>query len=355
MRNLKKIIAVVVTLVMLLSVATVAASAASEPTLALYGKAETGLTKDQGYYELAVHLTANNDQVGGIEGAITYNTEILDYVDAQLNANFVNAGNPEEAVVVACTDDNGVVKFVGLNNNDSIGEWFVLRFKVVAEGTAEFAFTGVKGANTEGYVTVNVQNDATVATDADFLKVEGAGIKMNADPNLQDIRYRVVVDKSKLPEGKTVKEYGLLLMFTKRLGYGELTYEMIDANTTGLAWAKIPGEYVTDEYAVNLNNMKASQIGVKVSARAFAVLSDDTKVYSKNYSEEFNTNAGYDSKSVVDVARLAARYIIDVAKTCDDFAKITAMEGILAGASIKGQDRLDLLAFVADYYPVEEQ
>lgn len=354
MRNLKKIIAVVVTLVMLLSVASFAASAAGEPTLALYGKAETGLTNGQGYYELAVHLTDAGNTVGGIEGAITYDTTLFNYAGAVLNSAFVEAGNPEEAAVVACTDDNGVVKFVGLNNAQSVGEWFVLKFEVVGTGSANFEFTDVKGANTEGYVTVNAVGDETVASDADVLKVEGAGIKTNADPSLQDIRYRVVVDQSKLPEGRTVKEYGLLLMFTKRLGYGELTYDMIAANTNGLAWAKIPGQYVTDEYAVNLNNMKANQIGVKVSARAFAVLDDDTVIYSKNYNSEYNTKAGYDSKSVVDVARIAAAYIIEKGYCTGEQTEIDNMNSILALPSIKDANRTALLKFVADYYPVEE-
>ncbi len=350
MRNLKKIIAVVVTLVMLLSVATVAASAADGATLALYGKAETGLTKGQGYYELAVHLTDAGNTVGGIEGAITYDTTIFNYVDAKLNANFVAAGNPEEAAVVACTDDNGVVKFVGLNNAQSTGEWFVLRFEVVAEGSANFAFSGVKGANTEGYVTVSVAGDDTVATDSDFLKVEGASIKRNKDENMQDIRFRVVIDQAELPEGKTVKEYGLLLMFTKRLGYRELVYSMIADCETGLAWAKVDPDAVTDEFAVNLNNMRANQLGVKVSARAFAKLDDGTIIYSKNYNSEYNTKAGYDSKSVVDVARLAARYIID-GNFCDNADKVAEIEGILALSSIKDANRTALLEFVTTYYP----
>lgn len=348
MRNLKKIIAVVVTLVMLLSVATFAASATSEPTLALYGKAETGLTNGQGYYELAVHLTDAGNTVGGIEGAITYDTNVFNYVDAQLNANFVAAGNPEEAVVVACTDDNGVVKFVGLNNAQSVGEWFVLRFEVVAEGTANFAFSGVKGANTEGYVTVAVAGDATVATDADLLKVEGATIKDNKDGNAQDIAFRIVVDKAELPEGRTVKEYGLLLMFTKRLGYRELEYSMIAGLENGLAWAKVDPAAVNTEYAVNLNNMKANQLGVKVSARAFAVLDNGDIIYSKNYNAQYNTKAGYDSKSVVDVARLAAKKIIAENKCTEDEA--TELNNILALDSIKDANRARLLEFVTTYY-----
>ena len=352
MRNLKKIIAVVVTLVMLLSVATFAASAASEPTLALYGKAETGLTKGQGYYELAVHLTDAGNTVGGIEGAITYDTNVFNYVDAQLNANFVAAGNPEEAAVVACTDDNGVVKFVGLNNAESVGEWFVLRFEVVAAGSANFAFTAVKGANTEGYVTVNVVGDSTVATDADVLNVAGATIKDNKDGDAQDIAFRVVVDSSNLPEGRTVKEYGLLLMYTKRLGYGELTYDMIKAQelgqVTGLVWAKVDAAAVSTEYAVNLNNMKANQLGVKVSARAFAVLDDGSVVYSKNYNSLLNTKSGYESKSVIDVARAAARKIIDESR-CTDEEEIKTIEAILELKSIYNDDRATLLEFVTNY------
>lgn len=348
MRNLKKIIAVVVTLVMLLSVAGIAASAEGEPVLALQGKATTGLTNGQGYYELAVHLTANNDQVGGIEGAITYDTAKFNYVGAVLNANFVAAGNPTEAVTVACTDDNGVVKFVGLNDNNSIGEWFVLQFEVVATGEATFAFENVKGANTEGYVTVVANGDSTVVVDDNVVGVEGAQIKKNADPEKQDIRFRVTVGAA--PEGRTVVKYGMLLMFTKRLGYRELTYDMIAGHEEGLAWAEVNAADVDGgEFAVNLNNMKANQLGVKVSARAYAVLDNGDVIYSSNYNNQFSTKAGYESKSVIDVSRLAARKIIDEA-WCSDAAAVAAIEDILDLASIKDANRATLLDFIANNY-----
>ncbi|MBO7217327.1 MAG: hypothetical protein J6V50_01355, partial [Clostridia bacterium] len=289
-----------------------------------------------------------NDQVGGIEGAITYDTNMFNYVGAVLNANFVAAGNPEEAVTVACTGDNGVVKFVGLNDNNSIGEWFVLQFEVVATGNATFAFENVKGANTEGYVTVAAVGDSTVVVDDSVVAVEGASIKKNADPAKQDIRFRVTFGEA--PEGRTVVKYGMLLMFTKRLGYGELTYDMRVNGAEGLAWAEVAAADVTGgEFAVNLNNMKANQLGVKVSARAYAVLDNGDVIYSSNYNSEFNTKAGYDSKSVVDVARLAAKKIID-SNWCDDAAKVAAVEDILDLASIKDANRTTLLDFIATYY-----
>lgn len=352
MRNLKKIIAVVVTLVMLLGVASFAASAANDPTLALYGKSETGLTKGQGFYELVVHLTDAGNTVGGIEGTITYDATKFTYNSVELSDAFVAAGNPDADSVVAC-DNNGTIKFVGLNNASSVGEWFVLNFEVIATGTADFVLTA-KGANVDGYVTVTANGDATNAIDDDALNVAGASIKRNKEAALQDIRFHVDVDHAKLGD-RTVVEYGLLLMFTKRLeslGYAELTYDMIENQQYGLAWAKVEGdidESVTT-YAVNLNNMKENALGVKVSARAFAKLSDGTVIYSKNYNSTYGTNAGYESKSVIDVARKAA---LDC--TGADETTVDSINEILAKASIKGDDRAALLSYINQYYPQAAQ
>ncbi len=344
MRNLKKIIAVAVTLVMLLSVAVISASAADAPTLALYGKSTTAPTGETGmYYELAVHLTDATNKVGGIEGTITYNKDVFTFVDVVLNANFMEAGN-EDADSVVADNGAGTIKFVGLNDADSVGEWFVVRFTAVAgKGTFTLA---ARGANTENYVDVTVKDSAEISVvDEDILKVEGATIKLTNKTDRQDIKFNVVADADLLATkyaNKNVVEYGVMMMFTKRLGYRELTYKMVTDNEYGLAVAKVSADTLCS-FTANLNNMTPDALGVRVSARAYVKLEGDTIIYSNNFNLDKNTKSGYASKSVIDVARLAALGVAN--DTNDADGSIRAM--VQNSAGIFGENRTKLLDFIS--------
>ncbi len=347
MRNFKKVIAVVVTLVMLLGVMAIGASAA-EPTLSLVGREYTGLTKGNGYYELQVVLADSAKAVGGIEGTIAYDETIFDYDSAVLGADF-SAGNTVDNSI-AVDETNGSIKFVGLATGD--GVWFTLKFAVVAEGTATFDLT-TKGANADGsaYLTVTAEDKTVEIVDAEVLNLEGATIKKTNNTAAQDIKFRAVVNNDIFAEkyaGKTVTEYGIMFMFTKRLEDRELKVEMIgDDSVVGLAVAHSTEGDVFETFAANINNMTADAIGVRISARAYAKLSDDSVIYSNNYNSTYGTKAGYESKSVIDVARSAAEV---AKKNCSDKAELDAIDEILAMPSIKGEARADLLKFIVDYY-----
>ncbi len=380
MRNLKKIIAVALTLVMLLGVAGIAASAeVSVPTISLRGKEVTNTTTEAngGYYELAVHFDdSSTNNILGIEGFITYEPNVFEYAGVTLNNNFRNAGNPDTSVIVE--DGDGKLKFVGLTNLNTEGEWFVLKFTVKAEGKATFAFEDVRGANAYGYKSVTAVNEETEAMDAatnDILKLEGATIRKTADADKQDIRYQVLFDSEMYANnekysGYNVVELGVLMMFTRRLNYRELTVDMIDKNETGLAVARVAAEEgktleMPERFYAHLNNMEKSILGTRVTARAYIKVSngDDVKtIYSQNCNAEYETSSGYAGKSVIGVAKKAARYTIDYYKnntppiSADGWAATTnSIENLLTATETKAtsdDEKQTLLGFVNAYFPM---
>lgn len=183
MRNLKKIIAVVVTLVMLFALASVSASAATAPVFSLRGATEVSLTEAAAdgesaqYYELAVHLEDADKTVGAIEGVITYDPAVFTYKETALGAALkADAANTVENTVDAT--EAGKVKFVGLSTE--AGVWFVLRFSIVAEGPADFALEA-KAANRTGtaYLNVTVNGASTTIVDENMISMEGGAILKN--------------------------------------------------------------------------------------------------------------------------------------------------------------------------------
>lgn len=193
MRNLKKIIAVVVTLVMLFALASVSASAAAAPIFSLRGATEVSLTQAAGegesaqYYELAVHLEDADKTVGAIEGVITYNPEVFTYKDVELGAALkADATNTVENTIAA--DEAGKIKFVGLSTE--AGVWFVVRFSINGEGAADFALEA-KAANKTGtaFLNVTVNGASTVITDENMISMEGGAILKNTAglPNPKNI------------------------------------------------------------------------------------------------------------------------------------------------------------------------
>lgn len=348
MRNLKKVIAVVVTLVMLLGIAAISASAAANPTVTLLGKSETGITDGtEGYYEVVVHVDdANTMAAGGaIEGIVTYDSTLFTYAGVEVNDS-IKALNPDTAV--ALDKGNGTIAFICVGNG-SVEDWFILKFKVNEAGTADFTLK-LKAADDESYLTVTAVNETTTVKNDGYINIKGAQLKLIENAQTQDIRFVVDLDESKVTG--TVSEIGVLLMYTKRLGHRELTVDIQDA--TGLAVArKVIGgdvEVPTGEFFANVNGMAVDQLGVKISARAYVKV-DDVVYYSNNYILETKINSGYASKSVVDVARAAAA---DAKANCKDAFKLAAIETILDKTSITGDDRISLIAFVNEYYLASE-
>ena len=188
MRNLKKIIAVVVTLVMLFAITSISASAAAAPVFSLRGATEVNFLKEvetEGdpaqYYELAVYLEDADSQVGAIQGVITYDTEVFSYKAAELGSALKadDTNRVDNSIKVQYDEseaETGTIKFVGLS--EKAGEWFIIKF--VIKGEKEGAAFGLvaRGSNKEGSASlvVNTKSIASTIVDEELINMEGGAI-----------------------------------------------------------------------------------------------------------------------------------------------------------------------------------
>ncbi len=354
MCNLKKIIAVVVTLVMLFALASVSASAATAPKFALYGRSEAGLTDASAdetpeYYELEVYLE-NGDEVGAIEGVITYDSTIFQYVaTASELGDALDNGSNTMADSIKFVEE-GKLEFVGISNTS--GTWFVLKFAVTGAGPTSFSLEA-KAANATGtaYLDVVANGTSTTITDEDLINVKGAAILVNENSaETQDLTFKVEIDETLAAGYGEITEVGVLMMFTKRLaqGHRELTLEL--GNAEGLVVAKKATADAND-FTVDLKNIKPNAMGVNISARAYITFADGTTIYSKNFDNAMETNAGYGRETVIGVALDA---IIAGEYNCDDAALVEEIQAIAAEAlsthKLTGDARTKVLEFIGEYY-----
>ncbi len=357
MNNFKKLTAVLLALTLLISAAATSIVMAENPVLKLEGKSQASVGE---YYELQLVLNDADSVVGGIEGVITYDDTAFSIDSIALSSTFAGYDNSIENSFN--TDTSGEIKFVGLadlKKNDKGSNWFTVKFNVLKEAEADFTVTATAsnktGTDTLSDITiVNKENMGSVPSVA---KVKGAAIKTGTEEepvpaDKQDLRFVVVLDKIALPENCNVTEYGVLMMYTKRLGDRELTYEMIENNEYGLAVANKTGENLEipeGEIYASLDGIAANvdAIGSRVSARAYVVANG--KVYYSNNNKNANASVtdGYSSCSVVGVAKLAAAEILETYPTSnEDYAKIK--DYVDNGVNLA--KALELLEFVADNY-----
>ena len=292
--------------------------------------------------------------VGGIEGVITYDDAAFSIESIALSSAFAGYGNSIEDSFN--TDTSGSIKFVGLadlKNKDNGSAWFTVKFNVLKAAEVDFKVTAT-AANKTGTDTldnVEILNKENFDTVPNVAKVLGAAIRTGTEEepvhaDEQDLRFVATLDEIDLPQNGNVTEYGVLMMYTKRLGDRELTYEMIENNEYGLAVAK---KVPTGEIYASLDGIAANvdAIGSRVSARAYMVV--DGKVYYSNNNKDANdsVNDGYSSCSVVGVAKLAAAEILKTYPTTnEDYNKIKDYVEI----GVTRNQAMDLLEFVAANY-----
>ena len=333
MRNLKKIIAVLVTLSMLLGAVALTATAA-DVTVTLTGRTQME-AGDFYFADLKVEGTT-----GGVQGTIEYDTDALEYVGVTYSDEF-EAANADLDKVAAVTEKDGVITFVGLNpGNDKV--WFTLQFTVTTEGTVAVgdAFT-VKASNTAGTATVTATatGASVVAVAPDKVDMEGATIKATAKAGEQDLKLIARINAL----DKKVVEYGVIFLPTQLLNGAELNNDLNYVyGTTGsgkdikAVVARIKGEDLevnVDLYATLTGSAAYSAgalVQVDITSRAYAVLEDGTVLYSNNDKPETKINDGYAIKSIIGVSKAIANSIKDSAVySSDTINDVTALEAIL--------------------------
>ncbi len=344
MSKFTKIIAVVVTLVMLLGVVGIVSSAEESPIMKLSSK-RTQVTSGS-KFEVTVSLSDATQVVGGVEGTITYNKDMFSNPVVTLTDAFTANGNGNAAEVVN-TETAGVIKYVGLAGNDTGSDWFTITFDTATVATSSnqtFTITA-KGSNKTGTAVQTVAS-LNVAVNAvpNAVKVMGAQLKYGATVTFdqQDLRFAVNVDKTYLPQDKNAVEFGVLMMFTQRLGDRELTYDMIANNEKGLVVArKLPAEgqqsiTVPELFFAQLNGTASDDLnaikGIRVSARAYVRYDDNTVVYYSNNNEDGRVVAGYSSKSFNGALKANTKLMLDAYtayKNIDEASRTDAQQAYI--------------------------
>ena len=333
MRNLKKIIAVLVTLTMLLGAFALTAAAA-DVTVTLTGRTQME-AGDSYFADLKV-----SGSTGGVQGTIEYDTDALEYVGVTYSDAF-EAANADLETVAAVSEEDGTIKFVGLNPGaDKV--WFTLEFTVKTEGEVAIgkAFT-VKASNTAGTATVSAEvvGASVVAVAPDKVDMEGATIKATAKAGEQDLKLIAKVNAL----DKKVVEYGVIFLPTQLLNGAELSSDLDYVYGTTASGkdikavvARVKGddlEVNVDLYATLTGSASYSAgalIQVDITSRAYAVLDDGTVLYSNNDKEDTNIVDGYAVKSIIGVSKSIANSIKDEAVySKDTIANVGALQTIL--------------------------
>lgn len=371
MRSLKKIVAILVTLTMLLSAVALTANAGEAPQVVLRGR--TQIEKDD-VYEADLFITGVD--AGGAQGTITYDTSVFSYVGIEFSDEFAAVNKGTEGTVDV-DETNGTIAFMGINpGNDVV--WFTLKFKAnTLSKTAEFAIgSGVlelmsaKVDGKEAFVKtfVDVPESIQVVT-PDQVDMSGATIRATASVGKQDIRFEAAVDYK---EELTIVEYGVIFLPDQLLNGYELVadpnfdYNPDENKVTKAAIAKSRN---IKEGATTLRatlrgsaSFNASALAqVDISARAYLKLSDGTVeyieiLYSNNDEDGTYIDNGYATKSIIGVAKTMANYIVtqtEMEVTYDpaglaDKAAVTALLGkpLLDGSDAEFDEQTAILKFV---------
>ena len=316
---MKKLIAVLLTLALLVGVSMLPASAAVAPQVYVDAPAQA-----QPGEIIAVSLYVNNgnEVVGGVEGTVTYDSSMLTYVGVTLREDVVLIGNVED-VTVRQTEDG--VRFVTVSNvtggNPAADAWLTLNFRVEA-ATGSAAAVAVEemkvsdwmgegclelGAGYSQPEDAGIVRIITVGTD-DPIDVLGATIRTDG----AGIRYQAGID-SAFKNTLTLKEAGIVMLPTV------LLYEDQDLTkeTVGRRGAKPAIAYTTDAsklariaageslFGTLTNGVSGNRANVQISARSYLTFSDGTTVYY-SHNEGSNIVAGEAVRSVVKVAQTIA-------------------------------------------------
>ncbi len=287
---MKKLIALVLAVAMMLTLGVLTVSAESAPALVLEG-AEKVAVGDE--YVVSIRLNDASNVVGGFQGELAYTGATVKEIAVNPQVNEYNNNGADDTIIA---DDGDSVNFVTLGNvkgnNPETRIWFKVTFEITGEATfalEEVVFSNKEAAAIEGIVgTLNV--DVATAEEA-VVTLNKAGVIAQTAPNDQAI---VIEAGISVPDGVEVEEYGVVFYPTALLGGAELTVETegaVKAFLTkgsanfdkhieeGYFSALLHFNFSTDENA-------AKFLGTKVSARVYYKVNGEY-VYSFNSSDKY--------------------------------------------------------------------
>ena len=298
---MKKLIAVVLTVAMMLTVCAFSVSAeAAAPQLVAEGAANVQIGDK---YIVNIRLNDADNQVGGFQGELVYKNATFDSVE--VNPQVLTFNNTEDSATII-KDDGDSVNFATVadlqGTNPATRIWFKVTFTIT--GDAEFNLENVvfSDKNATQLVGSDVDLDPTVpAADATMVTLNKQGIRESTAPAGQGIVVNAGIDQV----NDAVTEFGVVFYPTSLLKGAELTVATEgaviasvakgDENFANFVEAKQFNAVLNFNFSNDENAAKF--LGTKVSARVFYKTADGV-FYSANSVDSY-IQGGVSSKAAL--------------------------------------------------------
>lgn len=288
---MKKVIALVLTLAMLVSCFAFSASAATDPALVIEGASNVEVGDD---YTVSIRLNDENNAVGGFQGALKYTNATVKEIAVNPQVLGYNKTDENGAETVIKDDKNGTIKFATVADIDGTNPatriWFKVTFTVAAadptfaldgvtfSGKDAKALDGAKGADLAP-ITPSTEEDAASTS------IENVGI---LDDVIEPQKQAIVV-KAAINNGEKVDELGVLFYPYSLLDGDELTVNTEGAvkaslvkDGPGFADLTAAGEYVALlKFDFDTEAKAARFMGTRVVSRVYYKIGDQV-FYSAN-------------------------------------------------------------------------
>lgn len=287
---MKKIIAFILTVAMVLSVCAFTVSAETTPAIVLEGAAKVVVGDD---YTVSVRIN-NADAVAGVQGELVY--EGATVKEIVVNPQVTAWNNTEDNNTIVYDDTNSV-NFATLIG-DLTGTRLLIKVTFKTTADPKFTLENVKFADDNAAALTGTStglDPVAVATEAGIAKLSKVGMLAESDGRNQG----VVVNGCITAEGVT--EFGVIYYPTQLLGGQALTLDTegaVVASTTNLA--DINDFDATLKFAYKDAAKAAKMLGVKISAVVYYKDATGTH-YSANSVDKY-IQGGVASKAVLNVA-----------------------------------------------------
>ena len=352
---MKKLIAVVLTVAMMLTVCAFSVSAeAATPELLVQGAADVQAGDE---YTVSIRLNDAGNTVGGFQGELAYTGAVVKEIIA--NPEVLTFNNTEDQATVI-KDDGDSVNFATVadlkGTNPATRIWFKVTFTV--NNAAAFTLENVVFSDKNAAVLTGTVGAAlkpnVVAADAANVTLNAVGILEQKVANDQGI----VVNAGIANIDKNATEYGVVFYPTSLLKGAELTVD-----TAGAVKAFTKAGDASFEKFMNTGSFNAvlhfnfgseananKVLGTKVSARVYYVVGD--KVYYSANSEDKYIQGGVSSKAVLNTVLDKG----DTVAEADNKSEISVPDYNAAKAALKTTDtdwqknRITVLSFAVDNF-----
>ena len=305
---MKKLIALVLSVAMMLTLGVLTVSAESDVALVLEGADQVVAGSD---YVVSIRLNDASNKVGAFQGELTYTGATVKSIAVNPMVNELNNGAANEDII---KDDGDSVNFVTLadvkGENPSTKLWFKVTFTVNAGAT--FALDKVvvsdkTAASLDCDATSKLAPEVFSAADDEeggeaFVTLNRAGIIAQPVPNDQAILIEAGIS---VPANVDVEEYGVVFYPTGLLDGAELTVGTAGAAIASLAKGDANFDEFIEEgvfsallhFNFSTDELAAKFLGTKVSARVFYKVNGEY-VYSFNSVDKYIQNGVADKAAL---------------------------------------------------------